>query len=92
MQPPIEIWDIDSAEEEGPSVVLDGHTDSVIDLAWNKEYSQVKIWDVVAEKCDITMDHHSDEVFAVAWNHHAPQTLSGSSDKTVVLEYSCKCQ
>jgi len=23
--------------------------------------SQVKIWDVVAEKCDITMDHHSDE-------------------------------
>ena len=23
--------------------------------------SQVKIWDVVAHKCDITMDHHSNE-------------------------------
>ncbi|MED6215983.1 hypothetical protein PIB30_003183 [Stylosanthes scabra] len=74
----------------------DSHTDSVLGLAWNKEYrnilasasadKRVKIWDVVAEKCDITMEHHSDKVQAVAWNHHAPQILlSGSFDHTVVL-------
>ncbi|KAF7831609.1 putative WD repeat-containing protein C17D11.16 [Senna tora] len=75
----------------------DSHTDSVLGLAWNKEYrnilasasadTRVKIWDVVAEKCDITMEHHSDKVQAVAWNHHAPQVLlSGSFDHTVVMK------
>lgn len=75
----------------------DSHTDSVLGLAWNKEYSntlasasadkRVKIWDVVAGKCTITMDHHSDKVQAVAWNHRAQQILlSGSFDHTVALK------
>ncbi|KAJ7950367.1 periodic tryptophan protein 1-like [Quillaja saponaria] len=74
----------------------DSHTDSVLGLAWNKEYrnilasasadNEIKIWDVAAGKCDMTMTHHSDKVQAIAWNCHAQQVLlSGSFDHSVVL-------
>ncbi|BAT87949.1 hypothetical protein VIGAN_05137400 [Vigna angularis var. angularis] len=75
----------------------DGHSDAVLGLAWNKEYrniiasasvdKQVKIWDVVSGKCEITMTDHSDKVQAVAWNLHSPRLLlSGSFDGTVFLK------
>ncbi|KAJ7961483.1 Transducin/WD40 repeat-like superfamily protein [Quillaja saponaria] len=75
----------------------DSHTDSVLGLAWNKEYrnilasasadNEIRIWDVAAGKCDITMTHHSDKVQAIAWNCHAPQVLlSGSFDRSVVMK------
>ncbi|XP_065851279.1 uncharacterized protein [Euphorbia lathyris] len=73
------------------------HTDSVLGLAWNKEFRNilasagadkvVKIWDVATAKCTITMEHHTDKVQAVAWNHHKPKVLlSGSFDRSVVMK------
>ncbi|KAI4308454.1 hypothetical protein L6164_031531 [Bauhinia variegata] len=101
VQPFLELGGIAEKKKKGKKKSMkykDGsHTDSVLGLAWNKEYRNilasasadktVKIWDVVAGKCDITMEHHSDKVQAVAWNYHAPQVLlSGSFDHTVVMK------
>ncbi|CAA2968410.1 periodic tryptophan 1 homolog, partial [Olea europaea subsp. europaea] len=75
------------------------HTDSVLELAWNKEYRNIlasgsadklaKIWDVTTRKCNLTMDHHTNKVQAVAWNRFAPQVLlTGSFDCSVVMKDS----
>ncbi|CAN0853896.1 Uncharacterized WD repeat-containing protein C17D11.16 [Linum grandiflorum] len=111
MEPAIEIWDLDMINEVRPSAVLGGiavaeapaqyregsHTDSVLGLAWNKQFrnvlasasadKKVKIWDVATERCSTTMEDHTDKVQAVAWNHHDPQILlSGSFDRSVVMK------
>ncbi|XP_058755973.1 uncharacterized WD repeat-containing protein C17D11.16-like isoform X2 [Vicia villosa] len=94
--PSILIWDIDDINDTiEPFYVMDtsdGHTDSVLALAWNQECSAsadklVKIWDMVTGKCVTTLDHHLDKVQAVAWGDHAPYLLvSGSSDRTIVVK------
>ncbi|KAL1215648.1 Dynein assembly factor with WD repeat domains 1 [Cardamine amara subsp. amara] len=105
MDSSIEIWDLDLVDDILPYVQLgridgqtsDCHTDSVIGLAWNKEFrnmvasasadKKVKVWDVATGKCKVTMEHHKKEVQAVAWNHYTPEVLlSGSRDRTVVVK------
>lgn len=100
VQPSVVLGGISEKKKKGKKSIKykkDSHTDSVLGLAWNKEYRNilasasadklVKIWDVATGKCDITMEHHTDKVQAVAWNHHVPQVLlSGSFDHTVVMK------
>ncbi|KAF5930384.1 hypothetical protein HYC85_031257 [Camellia sinensis] len=74
VQPLVVLGGISEKKKKGKKSIKykkDSHTDSVLGLAWNKEYRNilasasadklVKIWDVATGKCDITMEHHTDK-------------------------------
>ncbi|RCV15725.1 hypothetical protein SETIT_3G080600v2 [Setaria italica] len=80
MSTEIGIWDLDIVDALTPHTVLGGklkhkkgsHEDSVLGVAWNKEYMNVL---ASAGKCVTTLEHHDAEVQVVSWSQHSPEII-----------------
>jgi WD40 repeat protein len=88
--------DFDAVEME-----LEGHTSSVISVAWNHDGSKilsgshdktVKIWDGVTGELLNTLEGHSNSVCSVAWNHDDSRIASSSEDGTIKVWDGITCE
>jgi len=108
MSPAIEVWDVDVVDCLEPIFVLGsskkkkrkpkdvGHTDAVLDLAWNSRVRNVlasgsadhtvALWDMSNGKVISLLNHFSEKVQSLKWHPFEPQNLLiGSCDEMVTL-------
>lgn len=108
--PIIKVWDLDIVDCLKPAFTLGKkkkepkkgykHTDSVLDIAWNKNAAHILasgsvdntilLWDLDESVATTQMSHAKDKVQMLKWHPHESHTLlSGSSDKRVRI-YDCR--
>jgi small GTP-binding protein len=85
------LWDL----KTGQCRVIEGHTDSVISVAWSTDdrvlsgsgvdEKSVRLWNVDTGDCLRVLDGHTKSVWSVVWSADRRQALSGSQDKTLRL-------
>ena len=93
----IEIWNLDILDMVYPTITLNGHTDAVMSLSWNRQGRNflasgsadhsVLLWDLShPEKALRSFNHHKDKVQSVAWNPmQATEIVSAAYDGLVRL-------
>lgn len=112
MSPIIEVWDLDvvncleaaftlgQAGSRRKGITHIGHTDAVLDLAWNKSFhhilasgsvdKSILLWDLDEGKPHTTLKVFQDKVQCLKWHQFEAQTLlAGSCDKTARV-FDCR--
>ena len=87
----VRLWEVESGR---CLRVLEGHTDSVLSVAWSPDGQRalsgawdrtVRLWEVESGRCLRVLEGHTDSVRSVAWSPDGQRALSGADDSTVRL-------